>query len=205
MVAVTNSNKTVEVATPLKFKHSGETNEFSGGSLRAAETTKVLDTRAEVGLLTRNVKVQGDASSTGSQFGAHVMVASPDEGSSTARLSYVECTRCGQAFRLGRYPIHYHMLGKVHASYVKGCAIHHTFNRAVTIHGVHYLRVLNNVAFETRGHTYFVEDGLETKNVITGNLGSATRKISAASAKQAEMLFAANFFRFGVRVNDVRL
>ena len=25
------------------------------------------------------------------------------------------------------------------------------------------------------GHTYFVEDGLETKNVITGNLGALTR------------------------------
>ena len=45
----------------------------------------------------------------------------------------------------------------------------------IAIHGVHYLRVQDNVAFETRGHTYFVEDGLETKNVITGNLGANTR------------------------------
>ena len=175
VVAVTNSNKTVEVATPLKFKHSGETNEFSAGSLQATETTKVLDTRAEVGLLTRNVKVQGDAASTNSQFGAHIMVASPDEGSSTARLSYVECTRCGQAFRLGRYPIHYHMLGKVHARYVKGCAVHHTFNRAVTIHGVHYLRVQDNVAYDTMGHTYFIEDGIEMLNRVENNLGLLTR------------------------------
>lgn len=35
---------------------------------------------------------------------------------------------------------------------------------------------LRTVAFETRGHTYFVEDGLETKNVITGNLGANTRQ-----------------------------
>lgn len=33
------------------------------------------------------------------------------------------------------------------------------------------------VAFETRGHTYFVEDGLETQNVISGNLGASTRPL----------------------------
>ena len=32
------------------------------------------------------------------------------------------------------------------------------------------------VAFDTRGHTYFVEDGLESKNVITGNLAAVTRE-----------------------------
>ena len=46
----------------------------------------------------------------------------------------------------------------------------------MAVHGVHYLRVLDNVAFETRGHTYFIEDGIETKNVITGNLGANTRE-----------------------------
>ena len=33
------------------------------------------------------------------------------------------------------------------------------------------------VAFETRGHTYFVEDGLESKNIITGNLAAVTREL----------------------------
>ena len=36
---------------------------------------------------------------------------------------------------------------------------------------MHYLRVKNNVNFETMGNAYFVEDGIETKNVITHNLG----------------------------------
>ena len=49
--------------------------------------------------------------------------------------------------------------------------------RAAAIHGAHYLRVQNNVAFETLGHTYFVEDGLETKNIITGNLAALTREL----------------------------
>ena len=33
------------------------------------------------------------------------------------------------------------------------------------------------MAFETRGHTYFVEDGLESKNQITGNLAACTREL----------------------------
>ena len=65
---------------------------------------------------------------------------------------------------MGRYPIHFHMIGRVTKSYVIGNAIHHSYNRAVTIHGVHYLRVTDNVAFHIMGHTYFMEDGIETKN-----------------------------------------
>ena len=40
----------------------------------------------------------------------------------------------------------------------------------MAIHGVHYLRVLNNVAYHTMGHSIFLEDAAETKNTIEGNL-----------------------------------
>ena len=66
------------------------------------------------------------------------------------------------------------MIGNVHNSYIKGNAIHHTFNRAVTIHGVHYLRILKNVAYQTMGHTFFIEDAIETKNLVEGNLALMT-------------------------------
>ena len=62
------------------------------------------------------------------------------------------------------------MIGTVHSSYIRNNAIHHTFNRAVTIHGIHYLRVQNNVAYHTMGHTIFIEDAAETKNLIENNL-----------------------------------
>ena len=35
------------------------------------------------------------------------------------RLENIEVTWAGQAFRLGRYPIHFHMNGDVEGSYVK--------------------------------------------------------------------------------------
>jgi hypothetical protein len=56
-----------------------------------------------------------------------------------------------QAFHLGRYPIHFHMIGAVKQSYVRFNAIHRTFNRAVAIHGVNYLRIQGNVAYNTMG------------------------------------------------------
>lgn len=98
--------------------------------------------RAEVGLLTRNVVFRGNPEdSKPDLFGAHIMVHSPGDESSTARIHYIELTEAGQAFSLGRYAIHFHMIGTVHGSLVKGNAVHHSYNRACTTHGVHYFRV----------------------------------------------------------------
>jgi hypothetical protein len=47
----------------------------------------------------------------------------------------------GQAFRLGRYPIHFHMNGNMSKSYARGVSIQRSFNRAVNIHGTHNLMV----------------------------------------------------------------
>ena len=44
--------------------------------------------------------------------------------------------------------IHFHMSGTIDQSYVLRCSIHHTYNRAVAIHGVHGLRVVDNVNYD---------------------------------------------------------
>jgi len=36
----------------------------------------------------------------------------------------MELYNVGQAFQLGRYPIHFHLIGAVHNSYIRGNAIH---------------------------------------------------------------------------------
>lgn len=130
--------------------------------------------------------MQGNAISELDKHGGHIMLHSRgkesivdrSQGESlVARIENVEVRRTGQMGRIGRYSIHFHMIGAVRNSYVRFNSIHHTYNRAIAIHGVHYLRVQNNVAFQTLGHTYFVEDGLETKNIITGNLAAVTREL----------------------------
>ena len=66
-----------------------------------------------------------------------------------------------QAFHLGRYAIHFHMIGDVRQSYVRDCAVHRSFNRGVAIHGVNFLTVRGNVVYDIQGHAFFIEDGVE--------------------------------------------
>ena len=68
-----------------------------------------------------------------------------------------------------------HMARTMDQSYIKSNSIHHSFQRAVTIHGSQYTTVAHNVAYDVKGHTYFVEDGAEFYNVFEGNLGAVTR------------------------------
>ena len=111
------------------------------------------------------------AETVGDQFGGQLMLHKGPRDKVVGRIEYTEFTHVGQAFRLGRYPIHFHLNGDVSDSYVRGNAIHHTFNRAVTIHAVDYLLVEKNVAFDIKGHAYFLEDGIEQGNIIQDNLG----------------------------------
>ena len=177
LLAVLDGGYRLQLGGPLLYDHLGETRFLAGGHS--------IEMRANVAILTRNVRIQGNSPmSQLDKHGAHVMmhsrgrhsIMSRGHGESlTGRIENIELRYVGQGFRLGRYPLHFHMIGSVRNSYVRKNSIHHTYNRAVAIHGVHYLRVQDNVAFETMGHTFFIEDGIETKNIITGNLGANTR------------------------------
>ncbi len=83
---------------------------------------------------------------------------------------FSQITYAGQAFRLGRYPVHFHMNGNMSLSYIKSSSIHHTFNRAVNIHASNYVSVANNVIYDIMGGAVFLEDGVEIGNVMQGNL-----------------------------------
>ncbi|KAF6775587.1 hypothetical protein AHF37_03909 [Paragonimus kellicotti] len=61
--------------------------------------------------------VQGDpANQMGAEeYGGHVHIGGPelDSGVVKARLSFVELTYMGQSYRLGRYPVHFHLNGRM--------------------------------------------------------------------------------------------
>ncbi len=40
---------------------------------------------------------------------------------------------------------------------------------------MHYLTIQKNVAYNVMGHTFFIEDGIETNNLLEDNLGLCTR------------------------------
>lgn len=156
---------TVYFDPPLIYTHRSEIVTVEG---------RVLDLRCEVGLLTRNFKIQGDENSDGQLFGSHMMAMS-----GTFKIENVEITRCGQAFNLGRYCSHAHHAGNFEGNYVKANSIHHSYQRAVTTHDTSYWEVRDNVAYDVMGHAYFVEDGDEYYNSISGNLGIRIKTSSA--------------------------
>jgi len=149
-----------------------------------------VDMRGEAGLLSRNVKISGDVPGycdpqidTRCQniqnhedlFGGHIMGKGKFK---SYKIENAEVTNMGQHGVLARYPIHWHMTLDIvdGSSYVKSNSIHHNFQRCVTCHGSFGCVIENNMAFETFGHCYFMEDGVERDSVIMGNLGANTRK-----------------------------
>lgn len=163
----------------------------SGMSLSPGTFTKphtdvpgTIDQRAEVVNTTRNIVIQGanDTHWTSNGHGVHIMVMGLN---STVQMDGVEIRRCGQRAVLGRYPFHWHMLSYTEATgafvgdtsghYFKNCAVWNSMNRAVTIHGTCGVLVQNNVAYDIKGHAYFLEDGSERRNTIDGNVAFQVR------------------------------
>jgi hypothetical protein len=109
------------------------------------------------------------------EFGAHVMMSGAGTANGSpqsifAHFSNVEFYHVGQSFRLGRYPIHFHMNGDMSGSYVKECAIHESFNRATNLHATNNVLIDTNVIYNIMGGAYFLEDGIEIGNVFKNNL-----------------------------------
>lgn len=106
--------------------------------------------------MTRNIKMMGDPTSEAGIYGSHLMMAGRAENGLVAHIAYTEFTHCGQPRIVGRYCMHFHMNGEVPDSYAKGNAVHHSFARVITIHGVHYLRITENLGYRVKGHNFFV-------------------------------------------------
>ncbi len=153
------SGNTITLDQPLAYMHFGE-------------ITYGVDERGEVGLLTRNIKVQASEDAAESYFGGHIMAMI----TSKMYVEGVELNRMGQHMELARYPIHWHLVGEGgKGQYLRNAAIHDTFNRCVTVHGTNDLQIENNVTYNTVGHCFFMEDGIETGNAFVKNLAIQTK------------------------------
>ncbi len=164
------SGNTVTLDKPLKFMHWGETETHDNNIVG---TAKVVDERAEVGLLTRNITIQAiaDDLTTTEGFGGHMMIMDGQ-----AYVDGVTLKNMGQSGVMGRYPIHWHLMGDgSRGQYIQNSSIVDSFSRCVTLHGSNGVTVKNNVVFNTFGHCFFLEDGAEFDNVLEGNLGLGIR------------------------------
>jgi G8 domain len=171
VIADQSEEREIEQIVGLKVKLKAALNYFHVGELRQVAAVN-LDIRAEVGLLTQDIRIEGDESSVDSQFGGHVMIA---RLRSNAKIQGVQFTRMGQFNRLGRYPMHWHHVRDASGGFFRSNSISHTIQRGVFVHATDNLRVERNVVYDTAGHSYGLENGSETDNVFIGNLGLGTR------------------------------
>ncbi len=143
-------------------------------------TPTVLDERAEVASLTRNIVVQSvdDALWQNDGFGCHIMIMKMNGMIGEAHLNGIEIKRGGQAGKLGRYPFHWHMLSyegsatlaDATGQYIRNSTVNQSAQRGIVIHGTNGTEVSNNVVYDVRGHGIFTEDASERRNIIDGNL-----------------------------------
>jgi hypothetical protein len=146
ITAIDGSSLTLD--SPLQFEHFGE-GEF----------------RSEVANLSRNVIVES-ADPAGER--GHTVYHRFSKGG----ISYARFAHLGKEGVLGRYSIHYHLVGDtMRGSSVQGVSIVDSHNRWVTIHGTQYLVVRDCVGYQSVGHGFFLEDGTEIYNLLDRNLG----------------------------------
>ena len=130
--------------------------------------------RGEVANLSRNVIVES-ADPDGER--GHTMYHRYSAGS----IGYAEFRHLGKQGVLGRYSLHFHLVGStMRGSSVIGASIRDSHNRWLTIHGTNHLVVRDCVGYRSLGHGYFMEDGTEVYNVLDRNLAveaRATKKL----------------------------
>ncbi|CAI5786847.1 Hyaluronoglucosaminidase [Podarcis lilfordi] len=157
--------------------------------LHIGEIVDGVDMRAEVGVLTRNILIKGemeDSCYTGKEcqffhfdtFGGHIQIL---KNFTSVHLSYVELRQMGQQVH-GAYPVHFHRCEDVdekggynYRTYVEGLSIHHCFSRCVTVHATNGLLIKDTIGYDTLGHCFFLEDGIEQRNTLYHNLGLVTK------------------------------
>ena len=137
----------IELASPLKYHHDGR------GSASG-----------HVALLTRNVVI----TSKDPERRGHTRFMAGAQGS----ISYAEFSYLGGEGQVGKYPIHFHMVGEtMRGSYVKGASIWGSGNRFITVHSTQYVTLSHNVGYNAIGHGFFLEIGDEVFVNMDHNLG----------------------------------
>jgi hypothetical protein len=158
----------------LKYAHFGgpDPGVPSKDNRNAGEATNYgVDERAEVGLISRNIKltaqISGDEPSR--HWGGEIKIV---KGFAKAEIQGVEIEKFGKD-QLGSYPIHIHEIGTFTAGtlLVNANSIHHSYNKCITIHSTENVTITNNVCARIVGHIFYQEVGDEHNTRYQRNLG----------------------------------
>lgn len=132
---------------------------------------RLVDTRAEVGVLNRNIVIRGDEASTTTNFGGHIMVMA----GCVAHVEGIELQRLGQLDRAARYPFHWHVAGDAAGHYLKGSVVNSSLQRGIVVHSTTGVLVQDNIVYDSNGHNYIVETSQTNDNIFEHNLALKNR------------------------------
>ncbi|GJP48947.1 hypothetical protein CLOM_g8217 [Closterium sp. NIES-68] len=158
----------INLRTPLRHTHQGEVLSDGGSG-----TVGIF---GEVALLDRHVSIQGTNEEAPHQYdGGHFIIYMTP---TPQTLEGVQFKGLGNQGNLGRYPVHFHICGQQgEAHVVRKNAIVFTRQRCMVIHATGNMSIEDNIAYETKGHCYLLEEGSELNNLFTRNLGINARKV----------------------------
>lgn len=207
---------TLKFAEPLLNRHYGQIETYSDATdTETATRTYDIDLRAEVALLSRNVKIQGDSNQdTDNSFGDRgrmeveprvrstgltaTEAVSPTQvsngvgghlmfmkSSGQITVDGVQLEGLGQASQKGRYPIHWHNGDDKSGDVLRNSSITNSNNRGVTIHGTSGLQIEGVVLHDIHGHGFFFEDAIETDNVLVANIALGIHAVGGNDANSA--------------------
>ncbi|CAI5484159.1 unnamed protein product, partial [Closterium sp. Yama58-4] len=187
------STSVITLYRPLKHSHDGERHAVRDGfggtvDVRAEHSHDgerhavrdgfggTVDVRAEVALLTRNIVIQGVHEQAPYQYdGGHFMVYMTR---TPQTIHGVQFKGLGNQGSLGKYPLHFHVCGNAKRRFlVRKNVILESKQRCIVVHATSRVTIADNVAYETRGHCFVLEEGSEARNTFIRNLGMSTRAV----------------------------
>eukprot|EP00931_Biecheleriopsis_adriatica_P067560 TRINITY_DN4167_c0_g1_i1.p1 TRINITY_DN4167_c0_g1~~TRINITY_DN4167_c0_g1_i1.p1 ORF type:complete len:1079 (-),score=142.05 TRINITY_DN4167_c0_g1_i1:102-3338(-) len=148
----------IELGEPVQFEHWGGHREVGGRRFEMA---------AEVVNLERSVVITGSHEDIDTTMeGLHTIIT----GSGFMDIRYARVEHCGQRFVMGRYCMHFHLMGQCPLCVFQGNAAVDSQQIGIAMHGTHRSTVDENIVWDARGPGIFTEDGNEMNNSIRRNV-----------------------------------
>lgn len=178
----------------LQYPHNGDPYEIESDIANNIKWETTIDgkpaaeTRAAVGLLTRDIMIVSAGETFGSDFppdagnhfGGHTIVR---QGVKEFKVQGVQFHQLGQGGKMGHYPAHFHLTRKMpEGTFIKDSSITDSMTRWITLHGAQGVTLARNVGCMSIGHGFYLEDGTEINNKLYSNLGILAR----AAVKNAQ-------------------
>ena len=133
----------------------------------------VVPTQAEVANLARSVLITGPSlfwrNASRPILGGQGLVTAQVGTSGAMRVEWARVERCGR-IALGQYCLHFHRAGPCASCAFVGNVVDGAVNKGITVHGTHHARVADNVLWDVRGASIYIEDGNEVNNTISDNV-----------------------------------